>query len=117
MQLRISPYYCDFRLEFRSKVGPRLLGGALCDDHEKGFDMKTKNGLFAALILSTMLAACATTGTRVSTTSDTYRDLAKGQQTWCGAFGDTCTCYLDGIKTTCSLVFACLNSGNCKAAQ
>jgi hypothetical protein len=79
--------------------------------------MKTKNGLLAALILSTMLAACATTGTRVSTTSDTYRDLARGQQTWCGMFGDTCTCYLDGTKTTCSLVYACLNSGNCKAAQ
>ncbi len=82
----------------------------------KGFDMKTKNGLLAALILSTMLAACATTGTRVSTTSDTYRSMARGQQTWCGAFGDTCTCYLDGIKTTCSLVYACLNSGNCKVA-
>jgi hypothetical protein len=84
---------------------------------QKGFAMKMKNGLFATLIAITMLAGCATTGTRVSTTSDAYRDMAKGQQTWCGAFGDTCTCYLDGIKTMCSLVSACLNSGNCKASQ
>jgi hypothetical protein len=84
---------------------------------EKGSDMNTKRGLLAALIAGAMLTACATTGTRVSSTSDAYRDLAKGQQTWCKTFGGTCTCFIDGVQTTCSLVYACLNSGNCKAAQ
>lgn len=28
-------------------------------------------------------------------------------------FGGPCECYLDGIKTSCSLVAACLASGNC----
>jgi len=79
--------------------------------------MNTNKRLFTALVLSTMLAACASTGTRVSTTSDSYRSMARGQEGWCGTFGDTCTCYLDGVKTTCSLVYACMNSGNCKAAQ
>jgi hypothetical protein len=42
--------------------------------------------------------------------------MAKSQQWWCGTFGETCTCYLDGVRTTCSLVNACLNSGNCTMA-
>jgi len=79
--------------------------------------MNANKRLFTALILGTMLAACASTGTRVSATSDGYRSMARGQEPWCGTFGDTCTCYLDGIKTTCSLVYACVNSGNCRAAQ
>ena len=78
--------------------------------------MKTKCRLLAAMILSVTLVACATTGTRVSTTSDGYRNMAKSQQWWCGTFGETCTCYLDGVRTTCSLVNACLNSGNCTMA-
>ncbi len=77
--------------------------------------MKTKS-LLLALIVSTTLVACASTGTRVTSTSDTYKSLARNQVTWCEMFGG-CTCYLDGIQTTCSLVFACLNSGNCKLAQ
>jgi len=77
--------------------------------------MKSKGGLLAALILGTMLSACATTGTSVTSSSDAYKDLAKSQQWWCSSFGQTCTCSIDGMKTTCSLVYACVNSGNCKA--
>jgi len=78
--------------------------------------MKTRNALFAALIAGAMLSACATSGTRVTTTSDAYKDMTKSQQAWCNTFADSCTCSIDGNKTTCSLVYACLNSGNCKAA-
>jgi hypothetical protein len=35
---------------------------------------------------------------------DTDRDTARGQQTWCGMFGDTCNCYLGGIKAFMLLV-------------
>ena len=77
--------------------------------------MKSKSGLLAALAAAAMLTACATTGTNVSSSSDSYKDLAKSQQWWCGTFGQTCTCSIDGMKTTCSLVYACVNSGNCKA--
>ena len=78
--------------------------------------MKTKGALIAA-VLAIALAGCASTGTRVSSTSDTYKNMANGQQGWCGQFGDTCTCSIDGVKTTCSLVWACLQSGNCKMAS
>jgi hypothetical protein len=78
--------------------------------------MKTKSTLFAVLISGALLTACASPGTRVSTTSDAYKDMAKSQQAWCGTFSDSCACSIDGNKTTCSLVYACVNSGNCKAA-
>ena len=79
--------------------------------------MKAKSGLLAAVALGVMLAACASTGTRVSTASDGYKDMARSQQWWCGTSKDNCTCSIDGVQTTCSLVYACMNSGNCKAAQ
>lgn len=78
--------------------------------------MNIKGGLLA-VVLATMLSACATTGTKANASSDSYKDLAKSQQWWCGTFGATCACTIDGMKTTCSLVYACLNSGNCKAAM
>ena len=78
--------------------------------------MKSKGGLLAALIFGSMLAACASTGTSVNSSSDAYRDMAKSQQWWCSNFQSSCTCSIDGMKTTCSLVYACLNSGNCKAS-
>ena len=78
--------------------------------------MKINGRLLAAVALATMLTACATTGTRATSSSDSYKDLARSQQWWCGTFGSSCTCAIDGMKTTCSLVYACLNSGNCKAA-
>jgi hypothetical protein len=79
--------------------------------------MKSKRGLFAAVVLGVLLAGCAATGTRVTSSSNTYKDMAKSQGWWCGSFGSTCTCAMDGVHTTCSLVQACLSSGNCKAAS
>jgi putative hemolysin len=77
--------------------------------------MKAKGGLLAAVVVCALLSACATPNTRVNTTSDVYRGMARSQQAWCAQFG--CTCYLDGVQTTCSLVAACLNSGNCQRVQ
>jgi hypothetical protein len=79
--------------------------------------MKTKTGVVVALLTSLVLGACASTGTKVSSGSDAYRDMAKSQQGWCGTFPDSCTCYIDGNRATCSLVYACMSSGNCRAAQ
>ena len=77
--------------------------------------MKIKGGLLAAALACALLSACATSGTKVATTSETYKGMAGGQKHWCEMFGG-CTCSIDGIQTTCSLVWACLNSGNCRLA-
>ncbi|MGH8685407.1 MAG: hypothetical protein ACREUM_08685 [Nitrosospira sp.] len=84
----------------------------------------TKNGLLlAALFVFTLFASgCATqsrdpippAGTAVSTTSEVFRQAARGLQPDCGRFSSGCRCTLDGIETSCSLVFACLDSGNCE---
>jgi hypothetical protein len=97
-----------------------------CDGHRSGdlhrcqptkvSNMKIKNGLLAAALTCALVSACSSPGTKVATTSETYRSMAGGQKTWCEMFGG-CTCFLDGIQTTCSLVFACLNSGNCTLAK
>ena len=79
--------------------------------------MKAMSRLFAALVVGATLAGCATTGTKVSSNSEPYRELAKSQQLWCSSFKDACTCAIDGTRTTCSLVYACVNSCNCKGAQ
>ncbi len=65
------------------------------------------------------LAACAATGTRVTTSSDGYRTMANSQQWWCtgSATKDTCGCAMDGQRVTCSLAQACLSSGSCTRAQ
>ena len=78
--------------------------------------MSTKRGWFTAVALGVLLTGCASTGTQVSANSDNYKTLAKSQQPWCSTFGNTCTCAIDGMKTTCSLVYACVSSGNCKTA-
>ena len=78
--------------------------------------MYSKRIVAVALVAAAMLAGCASPGTRVNTTSDAYKDMAKSQQAWCGTFADSCSCSIDGNKTTCSLVYACVSSGNCKAA-
>ena len=78
--------------------------------------MSTKRGLFTALALGVLLTGCAATGTQVSARSDGFKDLAKSQQPWCSTFGNTCSCAIDGLKTTCSLVYSCVNSGNCTTA-
>jgi hypothetical protein len=54
-------------------------------------------------------------GTRVSSTSDVFRQTARDLQGDCQAMGG-CTCFLDGLQTTCSLVFACLDAGFCELA-
>jgi hypothetical protein len=81
--------------------------------------MKSKSGILAALVLGAMLAGCAATGTKVSTTNDLYKDMANSQKWWCNSstFGGSCGCTIDGMKTTCSLAQSCVSSGNCKVAQ
>ena len=71
--------------------------------------------LMMAVLASALVAACATEGTRVSTTSDTYKSMADSQQAWCSQFG--CGCQLDGKPATCSLVQTCLTTGSCTAAK
>ena len=78
--------------------------------------MEPRKRILAALVIGLALGGCASTGTRVSSSSDGYRDMVRSQQGWCGTFPDSCSCYIDGNRATCSLVYACMNSGNCKAA-
>jgi len=73
-----------------------------------------RSGTLAAVILCALLSACATTGTRVSGASDTYKSMAGTQQGWCSQFG--CGCTLDGQPATCSLVATCLATGSCQRA-
>jgi hypothetical protein len=67
-----------------------------------------------ALMLCAMLAGCASTGTRVTTTSETYKAMARSQQAWCSQFG--CGCSMDGQQATCALISTCINTGSCKTA-
>jgi hypothetical protein len=76
---------------------------------------KTAKATFLSIIACVMLAACATTGTRVTSNSEMYKSMSNSQQWWCSQFG--CGCTLDGQATTCSLVQACLSSGNCQRAS
>jgi len=81
---------------------------------------RTKSELFAltALLLCTLfVSGCATNpippaGTRVTTTSEVFRQTAKGLEQDCARIGG-CTCILDGFQTTCAVVFACLDAGFC----
>jgi hypothetical protein len=68
-----------------------------------------------AVLLCAMLTACASTGTRVTTSSDAYKAMADSQQAWCSQFG--CGCSLDGKQATCALVSTCLNTGSCTRGQ
>lgn len=68
-----------------------------------------------AVVLCAMLAACASTGTRVTTTSDSYKAMARSQQAWCSQFG--CGCSIDGQQATCALVSTCINTGSCQASK
>ena len=74
--------------------------------------MEMKGRAFVAVVLCALLSACATSGTRVSTDSNFYKEMSKSQQQWCAQFG--CDCELDGVRTSCPLVASCLNSGSCK---
>jgi len=71
-------------------------------------------GTLAAIVLCALLSACATSGTRVTSNSDTYKSMAHSQQGWCSQFG--CGCSVDGQPATCSLAAACLNAGSCQRA-
>jgi len=73
-----------------------------------------RSGTLAAIALCALLSACATTGTRVTSSSDAYKSMARSQQWWCSQFG--CGCTMDGQPATCSLVAMCANSGSCQRA-
>jgi len=93
------------------RTAPRIL----CNHNpKKGDAMKTSATTLLAALLCGLLGACASTGTRVSSTSDMYKETAKTQQAWCSQLG--CSCSIDGVPASCSLVSACLNSGNCQRA-
>lgn len=77
--------------------------------------MNTKIALFSALVLSSLLTACAAPGTRVSTDSNFYKDSARNQEAWCSQFG--CGCSLNGAPATCSLVSTCLSTNSCQQAS
>ena len=68
-----------------------------------------------AILSCAMLTACASTGTKVTTSSDSYKAMADSQQAWCSQFG--CGCSLDGKQATCALVSTCLNTGCCTRTQ
>lgn len=82
---------------------------------------RTNFRLILSALVSVALLGCAPTtpipaaGTRVSTTSDVFRQTARGLQDQCARLG--CTCNLDGIQTTCAVVFACLDAGFCELAR
>lgn len=87
--------------------------------------VRTTNGLFVAALLSCTLfvSGCATkdtnpippAGTSVTSTSEVFRQTARGLQQDCARIGG-CTCILDGFQTTCAVVFACLDAGFCELA-
>ena len=52
-------------------------------------------------------------GTSVTSTSPIFRQTASGLADHCAQIGG-CTCILDGIQTTCAVVFACLDAGFCR---
>ena len=47
--------------------------------------------------------------------SDAFKQTAKSLQQDCARIG--CTCFLDGIQTTCAVVFACLDAGFCELVR
>lgn len=80
----------------------------------------------ALLILGLFSSGCTNkegnpippSGTRVTTISDVlaFKQAAKELEGHCGRIGG-CTCFLDGIQSSCSLVFACLDAGFCELAR
>jgi len=55
-------------------------------------------------------------GTSVTSSSEVFRQTARGLQDYCDRIGG-CTCILDGLQTTCAVVFACLDAGFCELAS
>ncbi len=78
---------------------------------------------FAALLFCTMsLTGCASkdkippSGTSVTSSSEVFLQTARGLQDHCERTGG-CTCILDGLQTTCAVVFACLDAGFCELVR
>ena len=71
-------------------------------------------GAFACIAL---LSACGRNpvppdGTSVTSSSPAFARLAQDIQGDCERMGG-CTCIMDGVQTTCSIVFSCLDAGFC----
>ncbi len=87
--------------------------------------MKQKtNGLFistALLLCALFLSGCdpkdpnpiPPAGTSVTTSSEVFQQTAKGLAQDCERIGG-CTCNLNGLRTTCAVVFSCLDAGFCQ---
>ncbi|HKG47555.1 MAG TPA: hypothetical protein VKB02_12550 [Pyrinomonadaceae bacterium] len=85
---------------------------------------KVMFSLFSAAVICVLLASgckketgnpVPPAGTRVTTKagkSDAFKQTARSLQDECNRIG--CTCFLDGIQTTCGVVFACLDAGFCE---
>jgi hypothetical protein len=57
-------------------------------------------------------------GTRVATKTgkaDTFKQTARSLQDNCRLNG--CTCFIDGLPSSCSLAFACLDAGFCELVR
>jgi hypothetical protein len=89
-------------------------GPPRCVGRRSGRGTNMNKSWLAVAALSLLLGACATEGTRASSNSDTFKAMGNSQQWYCKQFG--CGCTLDGQPVTCSLVYACLRSGNCERA-
>jgi hypothetical protein len=83
--------------------------------------------ILTAFLVSFMLLSSCTNdesnqipadGTSVTNVSDApvFLQAATDLQEHCDLIGG-CTCFLDGLQTTCSLVFACLDAGFCELAR
>jgi len=63
--------------------------------------------------------AIPSAGTRAATKagkSDAFRRVANDIRNECEQMGG-CTCFLDGLQTTCGVVFACLDAGFCELVK
>jgi hypothetical protein len=72
--------------------------------------------LLGILVFVALVSACEripSAGTRVSSSSQAFSRLATDIAGDCERMGG-CTCIMDGIQTTCPIVFACLEAGFCE---
>ncbi len=75
--------------------------------------------LMATLLMGVLyMPACKPTstippeGTKVTSNSEVFKRAASELQQDCERMGG-CRCYMDGLRTKCSFVFACLDAGFC----
>jgi hypothetical protein len=64
---------------------------------------------------SSPVPAAGSRATTKSGKSDAFTQTARSLQQDCARLG--CTCFLDGIQTTCAVVFACLDAGFCELVK